>query len=327
MGYTNQDPGCCCTPTPTPTCTVTICAVDCAANPIPGAAVTVQTGSGPVSGITSTPTGCVSLDIGSAASDDVEVSASGYETFEQVMSLLCSHTYTIPLISTSTGCAQINIQGCNTGNLIDGFAIMVIGGVSYPTDSGGNLSVCGIALAGTYPFSITATAGFDPITGTVTVASNCASPAGLLVEYTMTVSTGYQCCGDGIFQFNIPSSNAYPLTLTLTDSVYGGCALTYTAGVGWFGTLNAVFGGGIGCPPAAITLTYTWCPAGGGNTPLAVTYTLAFFPHGCPGMGGGAFSLGAATLGTPTDWPLFHQSSIAAGSDPYISGVTFTVTP
>jgi hypothetical protein len=101
MGLTMQDPGCCCGG-----CTVTICVSSSACvtgTPIPGALVTIKSGSTTVASGTTSSGGCVTLTIPSAGTYTVDVTATEWTNFSGSRALTCGGTANVSFTSVATG--------------------------------------------------------------------------------------------------------------------------------------------------------------------------------------------------------------------------------
>lgn len=99
-GSTGTGCGCCGSPPP-PVCNTTICPIDCNGNPINGAAVAILSGGTTVASGTTSGDGCVTLNIGTAGTYTVDVSASGYNSFSSSETLSCAGTTTISMTLAS----------------------------------------------------------------------------------------------------------------------------------------------------------------------------------------------------------------------------------
>jgi hypothetical protein len=331
-------------------CNVTVCATDCSGNPIPGAVVLI-TGPGapttPSSGIG----GCVSIVVGGPGPYVITVSATGFITTSLAATITCGETITVQLqTNPSTACPSITLSGCFAGpegpgplsNAPDTSpATLTIDGVTYTADLGGNVQPC-LTKPGTFTWTASCP-GFDDATGTVTVATPCGVSSGLPTVIQLTPSSGFFCTsGAECFVFEIDggvtigsSSFAYPETLSLNDSLYGGATLTYNAAIpGWVGTISGVSVtpcAPSGCAAATTTITYTW------NGCLSISYTTNEPTGGfCPGAGPGTNSSGGNTVNGSIAFPLMIQFSVVgcdvgfpetgAANPLYPTSATITIT-
>jgi hypothetical protein len=237
---------CCCTP---PGCSVAICATGCpSGSAIVGATVTIKSGGVTVgTPCTTDASGCCSVAIGTAGTYEVIIAATGYKTYDGSKSIGCGDTVAVKLQpSTALATVKFTVTGCCSAPL-EG-ATVTIDGQAATTDASGNASFW-IGAAGTYPYTVSK-ARFNDSTGSVTIADCPTTTASIAVA--MTAAGGYQCSGY--------YADPLPTTITLTDSLWGSCALTYTAGppAQWTGVLTgASFAGACGCPAATFGLRYT----------------------------------------------------------------------
>jgi hypothetical protein len=236
-------------------CSTTICVAACGGGAaVVGATVTIKSGGVTVSSGTTGAGGCVALAIPAAGTFEVVISGTGLVTYDGTRALSCGGTATIKVYATGSASVCWTVDGC-CGNAVGG-ATISIGGVSLTTDATG-VACWGVTDAGTYPYTISAGSRFAVHSGSVTLTS-CQAMANITV--TLTPAAGYVC---GVRTDDAGDVTPYPIptTLTLSDSIYGGCTLTWT-GASWVGTSTVSFsgclspGGTISCPSSSFVMKY-----------------------------------------------------------------------
>jgi hypothetical protein len=295
----------CCQATPPGSCFVNISATICSTGEtITDLTITVA-GAVPPTGFHTFP-GLFQFLLPSPGTYTVTASAPGFITSTTSIPLTCNQTLTVPLFPVgSTGCALVNIIGCNAfaGGPLTGFGTLTVGdNIFTMPDDFGPMSVC-LPLAGTFEWTASCP-GFQDMTGTVTVSSNCGAPVGLPETIILTPASGFQCAGIPCL-FGSNPGFAYPLTLSLNDSVYGGATLTYDVpSATWIGSLSASVPAcvGAGCPAGTSTITYTW------NGCLGITYSTT--NNLCPGAGGVNRTAGNTPVLGAVPFPLMMQFSV-----------------
>jgi hypothetical protein len=267
--------GCCCGTICK--CLTTICVQGCGGGTIPGAVVTVYSGSTFVATCTtSNITGCCTLCIGTAGTYTVTVTAQGYTSYSGSQSLACGGSITITLSPTGIEppCYTFQIAGCcgNSSWGSNGPVLTVNGGI-VTVSPNGNATWCSPG-PGSYSWSVTA-CNMMSASGTIDVTT-CSYVGNNIIVQLQPLS-GYVCGFNGPY--------ATPPTLNLTDAIYGATSLTYD------GTTNTYTGSISGCtianPPCTATpivpgsplLVYSGCPPCTGFT---IYYTLSSIgPPGC----------------------------------------------
>jgi len=222
-------------------CDVTICVLGCSTGtppPVEGASVTVTlTAGGTVSGTTGSG-GCVTLNVETAGTYEVVISASGYNTFDANMTMACDNSYTVYLVPTGSAdfcCVTFQVNGC-CGNPVSGAQVTIDGATLVTDDSGETQAWCQTAV-GTYDWEVTAE-NYVSQSGSYAISqicnqSNCTVPP--LITVNLSPATGYGCGPPAT-----PAATPLPSTLSLTDSVYGGTSLSWNAATGvWDGALSA----------------------------------------------------------------------------------------
>ncbi|MHB1559310.1 MAG: carboxypeptidase regulatory-like domain-containing protein [Isosphaeraceae bacterium] len=277
-------------------CTAIICVTDCpSGTELIGATVTIKSGSTTLGSCITADNGgnaCCGIDIGTAGSYEVTVSATGYQTYTGTLSLTCNGTTTIALQpSTAPATIAFTVYGCCVSGVLAGATVTLSDGQSGVTDSTGQVSFWE-GLPGTYTYSVTASR-FATYTGSVTIVACSTTTANISV--TMTPASGYAC--GPLDPNNDPRPEPISTTLYLTDSVYGACTLTFdTVNNCWFGTITgANYAAGCSCPASTFNIGYTLYPCGDAKV-LAISVSLCtygqcldggWYPSSneCPGTG------------------------------------------
>jgi hypothetical protein len=308
MALTYQDPGCCCSGGAC-TCPTQICIEACGGTtPINGATITVATLAPQTTGVSGCDTFCLD-PLGGAGSQQVTVSATGYYTYSNSVSLACNATETIKLLPiTGNPSILFQINGCCA--LVLPGATVTIGGNNYTSDSAGQVKV-GITDAGTYPWSVSKTR-FVTQTGSVTIGA-CAA-GGATVTVNMAPTTGYECGPGGSSGGTIPLSLADPVptTLFLTDSVWGSATLTYSSIThNWSGSITITSPALCGCiSQTGVVISYNLAQCQGGS-----------YVTSCGSYGYNPLGLGA--IPCPTN-PGAATNTLGI---PAIGGFTYTMNP
>jgi hypothetical protein len=270
-------------------CVTNICVVSCAGTAIIGASVTVDGGSP----VTTAAGGCCSVNLcpgqkSGAKSHQVRVTAAGFYPYSNTVSLSCAGTYTVKMLPTSgAGSVIVSAFGCCCDALPG--ATVAIAGDTYTTDSSGQVTL-GFTEAGTYPWTISK-ARFNSCSGSVTITSNCA--VGATASCCLTVAAGFACVNSGTVGSPVCCfPDPVPTTLNLTDSVAGGCSLTYDGTQFWNGSVTFGFAGfaGLGAQDYTMTYQYPGVPScGGANKCQSVSIGMTgplWTPNGPPNTTG-----------------------------------------
>ena len=341
MGTIGFSPGCCgCA---APTCGITVCIKDCTGAAVGGATIGVTTtGGGAVtSGTTDSITGCAtSVNVGTAGTYRFQISKTGFRTVTRTQAVTCGGTYTFHILKTTDGCSTLNIFGCcgytDPAGSLPGATVTVDGGTyTQPGRFAGGVCLP-IADPGSYPYTATylspdGSSRYNVYSGTLTIGTLCTPAA--QVDISLTPAGGYVCppwagstcspttCGPDTF-------DPIPTTLTLIDSVYGTCALTYSAtDCKWHGSLSASFPGGcarlpnpvcgIACPPKTVTVQYQFPVSGTIIYPTVKSYPAT--ATGCPDPAGAFTGVGPAPCGSYTynaTVPLISSSACSGCESP-----------
>lgn len=266
----------------------------------------------------------------------VTVSQANYATQTvQVNATACTGTSVfLPTITLVWDFAEVlvTVTSCGAVSAVSGVTVTATPGVlSGVTDVTGHCTIrvphnTAFTLDGAHSYP-----GFADATASGSAITACSTVNGM----HMGTASGYVCYRDG----NAGGCGfPIPLTLTLSDSVYGNCTLTYNPaytdinGTGaWQGSLTVAYPGcaGIGgCPGATVTLAYSLTGDPIARRTLSVTATTS--TGGCPGgiTAGGpgvGFSDGLATC------PPTYLATFTAPANTNViyctSAVTITVTP
>jgi hypothetical protein len=134
---------------------------------------------------------------------------------------------------TGTGTVQVN--GCGGGGVPGALVAISLGGspiASGTTDATGKYTFA-LTAAGTYTIVVTAY-GYD--VKTTTWGFVCGSPPGNTTTATMSVSAGYFCCLDRVFQIADLHQTYNCGTLTLVQQTDPGTGLPLCVWIGGVGT-------------------------------------------------------------------------------------------
>lgn len=146
---------------------------------------------------------------------------------------------------------------------------------------------------------------------------------------TYAAATGYHC--------SLDCAIPLPDTLHLTDSLYGSCVLTWTAG-DWVGSLGASFGGSTNppclttCAADSVTIGYIWNGGFSGGS-RGVTATAGIggdCPGHAPGPAGAIPTGGTSSSSCPFAFSFTQTTglgdwSLARIDNLYCAGVTITI--
>jgi hypothetical protein len=306
-------------------CDTMICVKDCSGNPVDGATITV----GSLAPVTLGPTSnCETIcidSLGGAGTYVVQVSKSGFTSYNQSLSLSCGGSTTVNLATSGNICNIFPYcawpGGGNNPKPYLG-CTLTVAGVQYAQ----NMSTGGFLVAltgnGSYPC-------------TISCPDSCLYSGTLTVTGTCTISCPIDpvlSCGSNVC---CPGGVAYPTTLNLADSVYGAVTLTWDNALQlWTGTATVNYAGsGAGCflctAVTGVIITYTWnCAA----LDISSTYTAGpLLP--CPGIGGGSgLSYNGVSPSSMTNYPLDIVWTLPTCASPYVrtlypNGGTLILTP
>jgi hypothetical protein len=277
-GIGGTAPNCCCG---APSCTTTICASGCPSGAVVGATVTIKQSGTTIATGTTGSNGCVTLSIPAAGTYEVIVTQANFKGFDGQLALVCGGTQTVLLQKLTTSATVLfTIYGCcSKGQVINGLqgaTITLSDGQTCTTDVNGQCSFW-IGKAGTYSYTVTASR-FQDYSSTFTITANCTTTTQSIVVGLLN-QAGYACGPESYDK----TASFYPIptTLHLTDSVYGGCVLTYdAANLRWAGTLaNASFVSRCGCPAQTFDINYNLlqCYTGIGDIVLSLNWTNGYY--------------------------------------------------
>jgi hypothetical protein len=215
---------------------VSFCFQDCALNPLSGATFTVFTLAGAmISSGTTDGTGCVGLAVPAAGNYKLTVAYGGNTLTVASVYISCSGlTYENATVQ-ALGCWNSPVPGAQV--VITPGAGLTLSTTTLTTDSTGTVSFP-YPVSTYYSYSITYGSRFATATGSTI---DC-------ITVNLAAAAGYECACDPC---PIPLCD----TLDLTDSILGGCVLTFGGG-GWTGSIVTAFPGYCGCPAATVTVSY-----------------------------------------------------------------------
>jgi hypothetical protein len=216
-----------------------------------GSCETVDNGAG---------SACCSLDIGTAGTETLTVSAPGFIPFTGTLAMICESTIPVGLQPTGTTATVVfTVTGCCSLPL-PGAVIQLSDGQTCTTDSAGQCSFW-LTLPGTYTYMI-GKVRFVTATGSFTIGSACPG-GGATVDVTLSPESGFACGPQYDQNLANPRPDPIPTTLNITDSTYGATTLIYN-GSFWTGTINgATFGAACSCPGNTFSITYNLYPCTG----------------------------------------------------------------
>ena len=159
--------------------------------------------------------------------------------------------------------------------------MVTIDGEDYTTDSLGQVKVY-IADAGTYAWTVMAER-FVSQMGNVTIG-DCGAGGTVDVTVYLLPEDGFVCQNkysttNSYTTTKVPFPYPIPTTLTLTDSVWGSCTMTYNVAGGYYSCTIEAIVNNCDCPETFYPITYVWqgpCTSGGGYLSISTTY---FFPN------------------------------------------------
>jgi hypothetical protein len=281
--------GCnCCGETPSG-CVVTICVQGCGGGALAGAIVSVPNavGSPSCTTVLSGSTACCQVNVTTEGSYQVTVSASGFFTYSNTLTLECNTTVTINLLPV-TGNPSIEFAVFGVCGLPLAGALVTIGGMSSTTNASGVVDI-GITDAGTFPWSVSKSR-FVTATGSVTISActpgNGSAPTSIVV--TLAMAAGFApapCTG------TVALADPVPNPMNLVDSIYGGGSLVWTPdaaiGFNWAATGGGEFPGINGCDPTDISVAWLLldCTQECSPNGVSVVSTGALSAVGCPQTG------------------------------------------
>lgn len=291
-------------------CSVTVCVTACPTGAIVGATVTVKdaTSGATIATCTTAAGGCCTLSIPAAGSYSVSAAASGYQTFTSTRNLACGGQVFIPLQTTGIDSDwQFYVSGCcnkgqpSAGNVtqpqpLAGATVTVTGpdgDTRTATTDANGFAGFPITKAGSYSGTVAADR-FTTVTVGPQTFPDCPNSPTVGFQQPLSPAPGYYCTGPDSTGYY--PANPAPATLHLTDTVTGGCTLTYQAGQDpsyWEGSITYNYPGSAncGCPAVPLTVTYTLYDCGNsgqlgvswGTCDIGTCLSGAFFKSGtCP---------------------------------------------
>jgi carboxypeptidase family protein len=293
-------------------CKVTVCVSTLAGAPISGATVTVKSGGTTVATCTTDASGCCTLDVGTPASYEVVVAATGYVTSDEPsVALACEGTHSVTLCTTAN-CLTFQVNGCGVAQP---GATVTFAGLTGTTDSSGRVCIPTPA-AGTYAYSVSQTR-FAAATGSRTVTA-CGSST---LTVNLTEAAGYHCACN--------SASAYlprPDTLFATDACLGvSPTLVYGAdgGAYWSGS-QGVTNSGCQCgdnnstQQNITTVWYYWPDPGTGDCGGGVGLCPVQLKLVPPGQTGDNFCqsncAGPTTFGGPASYTIAPGTALSVSA-------------